>query len=356
MLGTLDDEKKSNWKVYVAPLVHAYNATKHDTTGYSPHYLMFGWHPRLAIDAFIGNPNQSVTKDHSAYVSDLKKRLQFAYRTAEKSAERTGRRHKMRYDLKVRQSVLEPGDRVLLKNVAFRGKHKLENKWGKQPYVIVSKPDSDIPVYIIRQEHGRGRKTVHRNMLLPITSIPILNPQCSENSQDKINVVSKKKDCPSVLVDKVLDSDKTVDEITTDDQVVSITSSDISESDSEEEFLVHDCPRRRVDIVLPLNPLADEFHPGILNLDEVSQRSSSPDSSIEQSDGQRSSILDVSEFSNPVPVSSESETSPDNQTSSASDNHAPSALDYVQPESEIQVRRSSRQVKPPVRFQDYVRY
>ncbi|VDI00953.1 Hypothetical predicted protein [Mytilus galloprovincialis] len=132
----------------------------------------------------------------------------------EKSAERTGRRHKTRYDLKVRQSVLEPGDRVLLKNVAFRGKHKLENKW-------------------------------------------------------------------------------------------------------EEEFLVHECPRRRVDIVPPLNPLADEFHPGILNLDEVSRRSSSPDSSIEQSDGQRSSILGVSEFSNPVPVSSESETSSDNQASSA---------------------------------------
>ncbi|CAG2228289.1 unnamed protein product [Mytilus edulis] len=169
-------------------------------------------------------------------------------------------------------------------------------------------------------------------------------------------LVSKKKDCPSVLVDKVLDSDKTVDEITTDDQVVSNTSSENSDSDSEEEFLVHECPRRRVDIVPPLNPLADEFHPGILNLDEVSQRSSSPDSSIEQSDGQRSSILGVSEFSNPVPVSSESETSSDNQASSVSDSHAPSALDYVQPESEIQVRRSSRQVKPPVRFQDYVRY
>ncbi|VDI68266.1 Hypothetical predicted protein [Mytilus galloprovincialis] len=171
----------------------------------------------------------------------------------EKSAERTGRRHKTRYDLKVRQSVLEPGDRVLLKNVAFRGKHKLENKW-------------------------------------------------------------------------------------------------------EVVFLVHECPRRRVDIVSPLNPLADEFYPGILNLDEVSRRSSSPQSSIEQSDGQRSSILGVSEFSNQVPVSSESETSSDNQASSVSDSHAPSALDYVQPESEIQVRRSSRQVKPPVRFQDYVRY
>ncbi|CAC5392000.1 unnamed protein product [Mytilus coruscus] len=318
---------------------------------------MFGWHPRLVIDAFIGNPNQSVTKDHTAYVSDLKKRLQFAYKTAEKSAERTGRRHKTRYDMKVRLSVLESGNRVLLKNVAFRGKNKLENKWGKQPYVIVSKPDSNIPVYIIRQEHGRGRKTVHRNMLLPITSIPILNPQCSENSHRKRNIVSEKNDCPSVLVDKILDYNKTGDEITTDDQVVSNASSENSDSDSDEEFLVHKCPRRRVDVIPSLNPLADEFHPGILNLDviEVSQRSSSPDSSTEQSDGQSSSILGVSEFSNPVPVSSESETSSDNHASSVSDN-TPNALDYVQPESEIQVRRSSRQVKQPVRFQDYVRY
>ncbi|CAC5408195.1 unnamed protein product [Mytilus coruscus] len=225
----------------------------------------------------------------------------------------------------IKDLLLEPGDRVLLKNVAFRGNHKLDNKWGKQPYVIVSKPDSDILVYIIRQEHGRARMTVHRNMLLPITSIPILSPQCSENSHRKRNVVSEKNDCPSVLVDEILDSNKTADKITTDDQVVSNASCDNSDPDSEEEFLVHKCPRRRVDIIPPLNPLMDEFHPGILNLDEVSQRSSGPDSSAEQSDGQSSNILGVSEFSNPVPVSSESETSSDNQASSVSDSHAPYA-------------------------------
>ncbi|CAC5361917.1 unnamed protein product [Mytilus coruscus] len=178
-------------------------------------------------------------------------------------------------------------------------------------------------------------------MLLP-TSIPILDPQCCENSHQ--------------LVDKVLDSNKTVDEITTYDQVVSNALSETSDSDSDEEFSVHKCLRRRVDAITPLNPLADELHPGILNLDEESQRSSSPDSSTEQSVGQSSSVLGVSEFSNPVSVSSESETSSDSQATSVSDSHALNALDYVQPESEIQVRRSSRQVKPPVRFQDYVRY
>ena len=106
--------------------------------GTSPHFLMFGWHPRLAIDAFLGNQtNLSSSSDRTSYIANLKRRLQFAYKTAAKTAEKASRRHKSRYDLKVRQSVLEPGDRVLLKNVAFRGRHKLENKWGKEPYIVL---------------------------------------------------------------------------------------------------------------------------------------------------------------------------------------------------------------------------
>ena len=52
MLGTLEDRQKEDWKSYVAPLVHSYNATRHDSTGFSPYFLMFGRHPRLAVDAY----------------------------------------------------------------------------------------------------------------------------------------------------------------------------------------------------------------------------------------------------------------------------------------------------------------
>lgn len=51
------------------------------------------------------------------------------HKTAANVAEKASKRHKTRYDLKVRHSNLQKGDRVLLKKVGFKGKHKLQNKW-----------------------------------------------------------------------------------------------------------------------------------------------------------------------------------------------------------------------------------
>ena len=47
MLGTLEDKSKENWKAFIPALAHAYNSTKHETTGLTPDFVMFGKHPRL---------------------------------------------------------------------------------------------------------------------------------------------------------------------------------------------------------------------------------------------------------------------------------------------------------------------
>ena len=74
MLGTLQDSKKQDWKSYVAPLVHAYHSTKHDSTGYSPFFFMFGRHPRLAVDACLGlnSPDEPISS-RAHYATKLKK-------------------------------------------------------------------------------------------------------------------------------------------------------------------------------------------------------------------------------------------------------------------------------------------
>lgn len=176
-LGTLEEYQKSDWKAHVPTLVHAYNATFHDTTRYSPFFLMFGRHPRLAIDAFLGlSPDTLSAASRTEYVRNLRERFDFAYKTAQEAAKRSTAQHKWYYDLKVRNSgALYPGDRVLVKNLSLRGKQKLADRWERQPYIILSQPNPDIPVYKVKPENSRSRRirTLHRNLLLPFMGLPV---------------------------------------------------------------------------------------------------------------------------------------------------------------------------------------
>ena len=48
------------------------------------------------------------------------------------------------------------------------GKHKIQNRLEDDEYVVVSQPNSDIPVYIVQSISGGKQKTLHRNLLLPL--------------------------------------------------------------------------------------------------------------------------------------------------------------------------------------------
>ncbi|CAI5671364.1 unnamed protein product [Oreochromis niloticus] len=85
MLGTLEEEDKSHWRDFVKPLVHAYNCTRNDTTGFSPYELMFGRQPRIPIDLVLGiQPENANHKSHSEYVNNLRQRLEESYTLAAK--------------------------------------------------------------------------------------------------------------------------------------------------------------------------------------------------------------------------------------------------------------------------------
>ena len=159
-LGTLEDYQKSHWKAHDSTLVHAYNATFHHSTGYSPYFLMFGRHPRLAIDAFLGlSPDALFATKQAEYVRKLRESLLFAYRKAQEAARRSADEHKARYNLKVRETLLHPGDHVLVRKVGIRRKQKLADRWERQPYIVRCQPNPDIPVYEVQLENSRSRKT-----------------------------------------------------------------------------------------------------------------------------------------------------------------------------------------------------
>ena len=55
-----------------------------------------------------------------------------------------------------------------MKIVAHKGRHKLQNKWEPEEYVVVEQPIAGTPVYRVQHVTGRNIKTLHRNLLLPL--------------------------------------------------------------------------------------------------------------------------------------------------------------------------------------------
>lgn len=157
------------------PLVHAYNCTKNDVTGEAPFLLMFGREPRLPIDLCFGIcPQGHDSRVHSQYVRDLKRRLRQAYDMASRNAEKRQMLNKKRWDAKVTALPLEMGDRVLVRNLSLRKKHKISDKWEHAVYVVVKQPDESIPVYVVKSEDGEGReRMLHHDMLLPCGFLPV---------------------------------------------------------------------------------------------------------------------------------------------------------------------------------------
>jgi hypothetical protein len=113
MLGTLEPEQKRNWNKYLQPLVFAYNAMKHESTGFSPFELMFGRKPRLAIDNMFHIDNESFISID--YVKDLKSRMEFAQNIANKNLADARLKQKMNYNKKAKAALLQVGDKVLVK-------------------------------------------------------------------------------------------------------------------------------------------------------------------------------------------------------------------------------------------------
>ena len=175
MLRTLTDHDKLHWKNSINQVVHAYNCTKHDSTNYSPFFLLFGRHPRLPIDLLLPtkhNEKLSLTKYvHNWKTTICKRHIKSPIKTAHLQ-------NKRQYDKKANFfTQLENGDRVLVRNLTPRGgPGKLRSHWEEEAYVVVDQKGTN-PVYTVVPEGHKGKSRVlHRNLLLPCPYLPLNLP------------------------------------------------------------------------------------------------------------------------------------------------------------------------------------
>ena len=153
MLRTISPNQKLEWKKHIAPLVHAYNCMRHESTGFSPYELLFGRQPRLPIDLVFGiNSDRNKDGNISDYIKELQVHLQESYKKAMERCDKAQTKQKDQFDKKARAMKLDIGDKVLVKNFAIEGKKKLSNFYEEGTSTVVQQINQNIPVYIVRSE------------------------------------------------------------------------------------------------------------------------------------------------------------------------------------------------------------
>ncbi|RXN24878.1 Retrovirus-related Pol poly from transposon [Labeo rohita] len=158
MLRTLADKEKERWKEHLPQVVHAYNCTRHESTGYSPFYLLYGRNPHLPVDLIFGLVEKADEVTHKGYADHWATRMAEAYRIAEEHSRQSSARGKVQYDRKTRGVILKPGDRVLVRNLGGQGgPGKLRSYWEKEVYVVKEQV-SDNPVYVVCPENGEVKE------------------------------------------------------------------------------------------------------------------------------------------------------------------------------------------------------
>ena len=56
------------------------------------------------------------------------------------------------------------GDLVLVKQTAWKGRHKIQDRWENGEYQVVGQPTPGVPVYSVKSVAGGKTKVLHRNL------------------------------------------------------------------------------------------------------------------------------------------------------------------------------------------------
>lgn len=166
-MKTLTTGEEKNWVEALDGILFAHRTAKHNSTGYSPFYLLYGRHPRLPVDVTLPEDTDIGFEDelNSEHVTNVSRAMQVireatqdkAKNNIEKSQEKQRKHYNKRHSTK---DELKEGDKVLLKNLK-----RADRKGGKEtcpwlgPYAIVKVNDNST--CRLSSETGELKKTQH---------------------------------------------------------------------------------------------------------------------------------------------------------------------------------------------------
>ena len=134
-----------------------------------------------SIDVTLGlAPHTIKEPSTSKFVQKMRESAKWAQRKAEAFQAKEAQQHKRNYDKRGKAAALEVRDMVLVCVIAFKGCHKIEDRWENREYVAEKQPYPNVSMYVVCPRDGEGHSwALHRNYLLPI------NPNIEQDKKDK---------------------------------------------------------------------------------------------------------------------------------------------------------------------------
>jgi len=122
----------------------AFRATRHESTGYFPNFLVIHRETRVPVDLMYSIINENSVEDYDAFVEQVRDRTITAYNTrVRQQLRRSAERNKRYYGVGLKPKQFRPGQWVFYFNPRkLRGK---QMKWQRQyegPYLVIANPTS----------------------------------------------------------------------------------------------------------------------------------------------------------------------------------------------------------------------
>ena len=162
--------EQKDWDKHLGCLAGAYRASKHESTGFTPNFLMFGKEVRLPAELMYCPPPGEKISSYGEYVTELQNKLERAHSVARKHLETTAERQRESYDAKSTLQKYKAGDLVWY--ASFAEDSKLAPKFRRKFMgpVMIYKKFNDLTFQILLNKK-KDKRTVHHDKLLPYQGV-----------------------------------------------------------------------------------------------------------------------------------------------------------------------------------------
>ena len=159
----MGNSRHDDWDEILPFAMSAYRSTPHESTKYSPYYMVYGREVTLPVDVMFGNPPCNVPQCATEYGEWLKESLQSAHQEARNHLKKAAERQKNYYDAKYSPHPYQVGEFVW-RYVAKPARRKL-TKGGEGPFRIVAIPNEQH--CFLQRLPGQDPIRVHCDQLKP---------------------------------------------------------------------------------------------------------------------------------------------------------------------------------------------